>query len=580
MSKFIRVLGVCIGALLIGMGAISTNHDLTKPDIAFADNTTTDPHSNDSITNPVNWNDWQKNPQVRYALDSSSKQNGTTYEASRGMSYSWDSAGDTIASLNLKKPYQITFNRFPTTDFNDFKIWDLSVNGVSIPDNQISITADQNNASTIRSTFSLPSGIPQTMSSDSPDQSLRVTLKYKAPYRNGAGPSREFLAVATVPQVIRIFYKDAKTGKDLKQPITLGTGMKIDAAIKDPIVAPHINGYTLKTQDSIQHLTAEVDPQLKLKTIRDYIESVQSGLPAAQYEEIAKSEAQFFQDVVGGIPLRDSIFGYVNNRDNEGNPFNVDIYKMLATKTSQFKNGNSVTGLSLSTVPQAIVFWYDQNTTPQPAPNPTTPNSSPQAQLAPTPTPKSNGDDKAANDNPTTNENPVTDAKNANETVLATDAVEKGSVVYATKKIYLYQQRTFKKSQRIATYLKQKRVSRPMFVVTGYAHSKGGALRYKVRDVNHHSKTAGKKGYITANRKYVVNAYYKTMPKNKRITVINPKGVHVYKNQNLTKQAKTYKKGSHLRVKKLVKHNLTTRYQLTNGYYVTANKKLVIQGDY
>jgi hypothetical protein len=62
--------------------------------------------------------------------------------------------------------------------------------------------------------------------------------------------------------------------------------------------------------------------------------------------------------------------------------------------------------------------------------------------------------------------------------------------------------------------------------------------------------------------------------------MINPKGVHVYKNQNLTKQAKTYKKGSHLRVKKLVKHNLTTRYQLTNGYYVTANKKLVIQGDY
>ncbi|EHO45245.1 DUF5776 domain-containing protein [Lentilactobacillus kisonensis] len=43
---------------------------------------------------------------------------------------------------------------------------------------------------------------------------------------------------------------------------------------------------------------------------------------------------------------------------------------------------------------------------------------------------------------------------------------------------------------------------------------------------------------------------------------------------------KSYKKGTHLSVKKLVKHNLTTRYQLSNGTYVTANKKLVIQGNY
>ncbi|MDN6453083.1 MAG: DUF5776 domain-containing protein, partial [Lactiplantibacillus plantarum] len=38
--------------------------------------------------------------------------------------------------------------------------------------------------------------------------------------------------------------------------------------------------------------------------------------------------------------------------------------------------------------------------------------------------------------------------------------------------------------------------------------------------------------------------------------------------------------GTHLRVKKIVKHNLTTRYQLSNGYYITANKKLVTQGTY
>lgn len=116
--------------------------------------------------------------------------------------------------------------------------------------------------------------------------------------------------------------------------------------------------------------------------------------------------------------------------------------------------------------------------------------------------------------------------------------------------------------------------------MTDYARSKAGVLRYKVRDVNHKSKTAGKVGYITANRKFVVTAYYASMPKNKRITVIAKKGVNAYRQANLTKKVTHYKAGTRLKVKKLVKHNLTTRYQLTNGQFVTANKKLVIQGNY
>lgn len=119
-----------------------------------------------------------------------------------------------------------------------------------------------------------------------------------------------------------------------------------------------------------------------------------------------------------------------------------------------------------------------------------------------------------------------------------------------------------------------------MFVVLGYDKSNGGALRYKVRDVNHGKKTAGKVGYITANPKYVVNVYYKTMPKSHKITVINKKGIHAYKNVNLTGRAKTFKKGTHVTVKSFEKHNLTTRYKLSNGTYITANKKLVIQGNY
>ncbi|KRK86393.1 hypothetical protein FD17_GL002063 [Lentilactobacillus sunkii DSM 19904] len=167
-----------------------------------------------------------------------------------------------------------------------------------------------------------------------------------------------------------------------------------------------------------------------------------------------------------------------------------------------------------------------------------------------------------------------------NGTGLPNYAAVKGSAVYATKTIYMYKNPTFNKSHRIAKYPKSKRINRPMFVVTGYARSNGGALRYKVRDVNHSRKTDGKIGYITANRKFVVNVYYKTMPKNMKITVISKKGVHAYKHANLTGRVTHYKTGKHLRVKKLVKHNLTTRYVLSNGYYVTANKKLVIHGNY
>lgn len=192
------------------------------------------------------------------------------------------------------------------------------------------------------------------------------------------------------------------------------------------------------------------------------------------------------------------------------------------------------------------------------------------------------------NNNSTTNNNGnsgnsawnPSNPSNPNGTGLPNYAAVKGSAVYATKGIYMYRSVNFTKSQRTATYPKAKRVNRPMFVVLGYDKSNGGALRYKVRDVNHGKKTAGKIGYITTNPKYVVNVYYKTMPKSHKITVINKKGIHAYKNVNLTGRAKTFKKGTHVTVKSFEKHNLTTRYKLSNGTYITANKKLVIQGNY
>ncbi|WP_395390514.1 MULTISPECIES: DUF5776 domain-containing protein [Levilactobacillus] len=154
--------------------------------------------------------------------------------------------------------------------------------------------------------------------------------------------------------------------------------------------------------------------------------------------------------------------------------------------------------------------------------------------------------------------------------------VPEGTVVTAIRKIGLYTDTNFKRTTRQHYYRRQPRVYRPMFKVTGYARSVHGTPRYLVKDVNHHSKTAGKTGYITANRKFVTPTYYRQAAK--RVTVINPKGVNAYRNKSLTGKATHYRQGQTLRVKKLVKHNLTTRYVLTNGRYITANKKLVQNG--
>ncbi|KRL17531.1 lipoprotein [Lentilactobacillus rapi DSM 19907 = JCM 15042] len=62
------------------------------------------------------------------------------------------------------------------------------------------------------------------------------------------------------------------------------------------------------------------------------------------------------------------------------------------------------------------------------------------------------------------------------------------------------------------------------------------------------------------------------------MTVISPKGVNAYNHKNLTGKVANYKQGTVLKVKGIVKHNLTTRYILTNGKYVTANRKLVKMG--
>lgn len=224
----------------------------------------------------------------------------------------------------------------------------------------------------------------------------------------------------------------------------------------------------------------------------------------------------------------------------------------------------SANNVALTSNGQQITFTYRLNSSTPPTPvipinpgatDPTTPNN---------PNPGTTNDSNATM-------TPVEPTNN-----VPTNAAQKGAVVYAVNKIGLYSSPDFTKANRKGWYVKKPRVARPMFVVTGYERSQNGALRYRVRDVNHLSKTAGQTGYITANWKYVRPVYYAA--KHSTITVINPRGVNAYRKANLTGKVKAYKQGTVLKVKGIVKHNLTTRYVLTNGNYVTANRKLVNMG--
>ncbi len=149
--------------------------------------------------------------------------------------------------------------------------------------------------------------------------------------------------------------------------------------------------------------------------------------------------------------------------------------------------------------------------------------------------------------------------------------------VYAVKKMVMYRMPDFAEAQALVIYPKRKRPLRPMFVVKRYAKSVTGALRYFVEDVNQDTNTKGYTGYVTASDKYLVPAYYATVPKSKRVRVIAYKGLDSYRTSDLTQKVKHYKYGTHLKVVQIKKSALTTQYRLANGHYISANKKMVIQ---
>ncbi|WP_290123396.1 DUF5776 domain-containing protein [Secundilactobacillus silagei] len=81
---------------------------------------------------------------------------------------------------------------------------------------------------------------------------------------------------------------------------------------------------------------------------------------------------------------------------------------------------------------------------------------------------------------------------------------------------------------------------------------------------------------MTANSKYVADSHFRSN-KVKRVRVIGNK-VNSYKDVNLSsnKKVRSYKKGTKLNVKRIVKQGRMTRFELNNGRYITGNKQLLI----
>ncbi|GAX06146.1 hypothetical protein IWT25_01471 [Secundilactobacillus pentosiphilus] len=135
--------------------------------------------------------------------------------------------------------------------------------------------------------------------------------------------------------------------------------------------------------------------------------------------------------------------------------------------------------------------------------------------------------------------------------------------VYATRAMRLHKNVSLTSPTK--SYKKQSRAKAPSFNIQGVAYDKNGKKRYKVKG-----------GYITASSKYVADSHFRSN-KVKRVRIIGNK-VNSYKDVKLSKNQKlgSYKKGTKIKVSRIVKYGRTTRFQLPNGRYITGNKQLLI----
>lgn len=137
--------------------------------------------------------------------------------------------------------------------------------------------------------------------------------------------------------------------------------------------------------------------------------------------------------------------------------------------------------------------------------------------------------------------------------------------VYAKTAVNLYNNSNLNK--KLKHYRKMHRVNAITFRVLDVINSTGGAIRYQVSG-----------GYISASSKIVAPLYYQHNPI--RVRVIGKQGVNQYTDASLTdRKSVKLKKGRILNVEEVVSVGSMTRLKLTNGNFITANKKMLIKSN-
>lgn len=135
--------------------------------------------------------------------------------------------------------------------------------------------------------------------------------------------------------------------------------------------------------------------------------------------------------------------------------------------------------------------------------------------------------------------------------------------VYAKRAMRLH--RNVSLTSPIKSYKKQSRAKAASFRVRGIEYDKNGKKRYKVDG-----------GYITAGATYVADSHFRSN-KVRQVRVLSNR-INSYKDVKLSsnKKVRSYKKGTKLKVKRIVNYGRATRFELTNGRYITGNKQMLI----
>ncbi|GEO66533.1 amidase family protein [Levilactobacillus spicheri] len=139
-------------------------------------------------------------------------------------------------------------------------------------------------------------------------------------------------------------------------------------------------------------------------------------------------------------------------------------------------------------------------------------------------------------------------------------AAPKVKAIYVTAAFKLYRDGGLKRVKH--SYRAHSRATAPSFKVLAVM-TRNGQRVYRVKG-----------GYLRAG-KAVHDQYYRRTTK--QLRVIATKGVYEYRTAQLKRTQRQQHRKQHatLRVKKLVTRGNVTRYQLTNGHFVTANRQFV-----